>query len=267
MASFSDSPLEVAAEIIEALQDDLTALKACSLTCRSLLPLCRRFIFRSIELVRSFTAQRHGLPRNVILFGRLLDSNPKFSDYVQNLVYQIQPQDFNDYDVPRILTQFRRLQSFCLIGGDAVWDTLRQPLRESLLRIIRLPSITSLEISYLRVFPIALFSFCSNLTTLVLTHIGNDSMDEYQKKYPIPNEVPQPSSFTFGVSVGNYVGRLVSANQSNGLPVLSFHNVRSLSVNVDKYSGLQAVHALLKATHKLETLEYIGMSHNGSSEP
>jgi hypothetical protein len=237
----------------------MTALKACSLTCRSLLPLCRPFIFRSIEF---FAARRHGLPDGVILFGKLLDSNPSISDYVQNLVYPILSQDLNDNDVPRILTQFRRLRSFRLLGGNAVWDTLGQPLRESLSRIIRLPSITSLEISYLRVFPIALFSFCLNLTTLVLRQIENDSMDEYQQEYPILNEVPQLSSFTFSFSVSKYVGRLVNANRPNGLPVLGFHNVRSLSVNVDRDSDLPAVHALLQATDKLETLEYIGMSHN-----
>ena len=261
MASFSNSPLEVAAEVIGALQDDLNALKTCSLTCRSLLPLCRPFIFRSILLgPLSFTPRRHGLPRRIKLFGRLLDSNPSISDHVQNLMYQTQYEDLNDEDVPRILTQFRRLRSFDLAGGNVVWDALPPPLRESLLHIIRLPSITFLQISYFKVFPIALFSLCLNLTTLVLIQVGDDSIVEYRQENPILNEVPQLSSFTFGVLVGRYTGKLVGANRSNGLPVLDFRNVRSLSVNVDQDSDLPAVHALLQATDKLESLEYIGVS-------
>ena len=261
MASFSNSPPEIAAEIIEALQNDLTALKACSLTCRSLLPLCRPFIFRSIELIIPPPTAPRGLPRRVILFGRLLDSNPSIFDHVQNLFYEMQFQDLDDDDVPRILTQFRRLHSFRIIGLDADWDKLRHPFRESLLCIICLPSITSLEISYFRVFPIALFSLCLNLTTLVLIHIGNDTI-EYMQECSVLNEVRQLSSFTFGVSVARYVGRLVAANRPNGLPVLGFRNVRSLSVNLDEASDLPVVHALLKATDKLESLEYIGVSHN-----
>jgi len=45
MAYFSDSPLEVIEQVINALQEDPAALKACSQTCSSLLPLCRKYSF------------------------------------------------------------------------------------------------------------------------------------------------------------------------------------------------------------------------------
>ncbi|KIJ90347.1 hypothetical protein K443DRAFT_116716 [Laccaria amethystina LaAM-08-1] len=49
MPSFTDSPPEIVKEIIDALQDDLPTLKACSQTCQSLLPLCRQHIYRTIS--------------------------------------------------------------------------------------------------------------------------------------------------------------------------------------------------------------------------
>ena len=253
MASFSDCPLEVAAEIIATLdnQDDL---KACSLTCRSLLPLCRAFIFGYIE----FSIRGH-----IISFGRLLDSNPSLSDYVRNLVYEIRFQDCDDDNVSRILKQFRRLHSFCLIGDQenhTDWDTLPQPFLDSLLHITLLPSITSLEIFCFKVFPITLFSLCPNLTSLALSDISDDSVVEYKS---ILNKVPQLSSLELDLR-DSKLGKLVGVDQSNGFPVFDIFNLRSLSVFVEEYSDLAAFHALLNATNKLETLEYIGVSHNYS---
>ena len=247
MASFSDCPLEITAVIIESLQDDFTALKACSMTCRSFLPFCRAFIFRFIDLTT-----------RIVSFGRLLDSNPSISDYVHNLVYQLQYHDL-DHSVPRVLIQFHRLHFFRLIGDEAHWNALPQPFRDSILHIIRLPSLTSLDISYFTVFPITIFSRCLNLTSLVLTNILDDSVDEYRS---ILNVVPQLSSFAFDPSIGKYVGKLVGAHQSNGPPILGFHNLRSLRVTVDKDKDFAVIHVLLKATNKLETLECIGVFHN-----
>src|SRR6266498_1377541 len=118
MAYFSDSPLEVIEQVIDALQEDPAALKACSQTCSSLLPLCRKYLFQSIQLTpRPWSpSQLPRLPRIIILFGRLLDSNPRIADYVQNLTYQTETPDFEDDDVPRVLERFRRVQFFRLVG-------------------------------------------------------------------------------------------------------------------------------------------------------
>ena len=115
------------------------------------------------------------------------------------------------------------------MGSDVVWI-----LYPSLFEILYCTS--SLDISCFEVFPITLFSPCLSLTTLVLSYISNDSTD--------------------GLS-----GKLVGAKLSNGRPVLDFLNLRSLSDRVEQDSELAVVRALLKATDKLETLEFIGMSH------
>ena len=99
--SFSDTPLEVIEEIIDSLRDDSAALNACSQTCQSLLPLCRKYIFQTVVLQpRSQEAKLRGLPRYVTLFGNLLDSNSQIADYVQNLIYRMETPDFEDESVP-----------------------------------------------------------------------------------------------------------------------------------------------------------------------
>ena len=117
MASFSDSPLEIIAEIINVLRDDNSTLEACSQTCSLLLPLCHKYIFRSIRITPRSHPQRN-LPCLIKSFGILLSNNPGISDLVRNLVFHICSPDIEDDDVPRVLGGLYHLQSFELGIGD-----------------------------------------------------------------------------------------------------------------------------------------------------
>jgi hypothetical protein len=261
MVSFSDSPLEVIEQVIDALQDDLSALKACSQTCLSLVPLCRKYLFRSIELTpRPWSPpQLPPLPRKIVLFGHLLDSNPAIADYVQNLAYQPEIPDFEDDHAPRILERLHRVQFLQLIGLDMVWNTLRPRFREYLSNIIQSPSVTRLEISYVKNFPITTFIPCINLLHLTLTKLEGAVVESYEQENFASEVIPQLQSFSSGVGGGGYANALLKAKRSNGLPVLDFSNLRTLNVNVEGLSDLVVTHALIKATERLETLDYTGM--------
>ena len=82
-ASYCDLPLEVIEEIINAVEDDIPTLQTSSQVCSSLLPLCRKYIFRSID--------HSPLSPLVAIqsFARLLDNNPGLSYYIQNLSYTL----------------------------------------------------------------------------------------------------------------------------------------------------------------------------------
>ena len=261
MASFCDAPLEVIGEIIGSLQDDLPALRSCSQTCLSLLPLCRKYIFRTITLTpRPPESDIYcQLPRYITLFGNLLDSNPGVADYVRNLEYQISDPDVEDEDVPRILRKLHRIQSFELIG-DGDWHILQPALQQSLSYIISLPSITRLEISSFEVFPINIFIPCINLTDLTIISIESAVMDSSEYEYFASDAVPQLQSFTSRFTSGGFLKNLVEARRSKDVPVLDFSNLRALSVDVDEHSHFPAaVNALTKVAEKLETLYYFGL--------
>ena len=249
MASFCDAPLEVIGEIIDSLQDDLPALRSCSQTCLSLLPLCRKYIFRTIIL----TPRLHPLPRYITLFRNLLDSNPGVADYVQNLKYQVTFLDFEDEAVPRTLGKLHRIQSFHLIGSD--WHLLQPALQQSLSYIISLPSITRLEIYGFRLFPINMFIPGINLIDLTLSSYTNN----HEYEYFAPDAVAQLQSLTLRFIDGEDAKNLMEARRSKDVPVLDFSNLRALVVDVEKHSQLAAVHALTKVAEKLETFHYFGL--------
>ena len=192
MVSFSDAPLEIIAEIINALQDDISALEACSQTCSLLLPLCRTYIFRSIRITpRSYS--QINLPRVIKLFGILLSNNPGISDLVRNLEFRMCWLDFEDDDAPRVLGRLHHLQSFELVNGEHMisWNELRQPLREALLRLIQLPSVSRLKIALACDFPITTFFPCMNLADLTLAFLKRPTAESYEKDLSALEGAPQ----------------------------------------------------------------------------
>ncbi|EDR16144.1 uncharacterized protein LACBIDRAFT_301925 [Laccaria bicolor S238N-H82] len=259
MASFSDSPLEVIAEIIDALQDDTAALEACSQTCSLLLPLCRKHIFRSIRITARSYPQT-SLPRVIKLFGILLSNNPGISDLVRNLVFHICSPDSEDDDVPRVLGRLHHLQSFQLGVGDPItvkWNALRQPFRDALIRLIQLPSVSRLDISYIYDFPITVFFPCMNLADLTLACITRaPTAVSYDKDSSALEAAPQLQSFAFCQDFGSYAMHLFNTRRPNGVPVLDFSRVRTLSVEADGEQDLMTIQALIRATKRLETLRY-----------
>ena len=259
MASFSDSPLEIIAEIINALQDDIAALEACSQTCSLLLPLCRKYIFRSIRITTRSHPQRN-LPRVITLFGILLSNNPGISDLVRNLVFHICWPDVEDDDVPRVLGRLHHLQSFELGIGDPVtvkWNALRQPFRDVLLRLIHLPSLSRLDISCIYDFPVTVFFPCTNLADLSLACITKPTTAVNNEEKPsAPEAALQLQSFAFRQDCDSYAMHLHNARRPNGVPVLDFSKVRLLSFEAGREQDLVAIQALIRATKQLETLKY-----------
>ncbi|TFK32521.1 hypothetical protein BDQ12DRAFT_659060 [Crucibulum laeve] len=263
MASFSNVPFDITEKIIDTLQDDLSALKSCSLTCQLLLPLCRKHMFQSLTLF-SFPSQavfvfappqwyhtRHPFP----LLRNLLDSNPGIADYVQNLIYETGTSLKDSDQVLRILETFRRVQSLEVVGVSSDWDEMPPTLTGSISRIIQ-PSVTHLDIRVFGDVSITIFIPCVNLASLTLSAIYGTVVDIDKLKKISPGVVPQLQSFHFGNNCSRYVMCLVKARYRNDLPVLDFSNLRTLNVRVDNRLDLGAAQALTKVARMLETLHY-----------
>ncbi|KAI0690164.1 hypothetical protein BC835DRAFT_1281515 [Cytidiella melzeri] len=69
-------PPELRDSVIDLLQNDRAALRACSLTCRPWLPRSRHHLFRSIQIEPG---------RRGAAFRTLLDANPDIGQYVQDM--------------------------------------------------------------------------------------------------------------------------------------------------------------------------------------
>ena len=279
MSSFADCPLEVIEVVIDLLQDDLGALKACSQTCTALLPLCRKYIFRSLYLVTSsqpiiYPTYHSISPSSVTVirpkFWRFLDTNPTISEYVHTLAFFTNTYNGLNDDIPRVLERLHHVRSCHLISRTFTegWKKASPRLRDTLLRVVQSNFITRLAISVVD-FPITAFHACVNLTDLSVSYIdfGSTDVDEQESSALIsPNldleasdvRVPQLQVFTYGYMSRQYAMRLLSAKCPNGGPMLDFTNVQRLTTYVEEHLDLAVAHALVNATNKLETLRYNG---------
>ena len=135
------------------------------------------------------------------------------------------------------------------------WHILQPALQQYLSCIINLPSITRLEISDFRVFPINIFIPCINLTDLTIISIESAVMDNSEHEYFASDAVSQLQSFTSSFISGESLKNLVEARRSKDVPVLDFSNLRALSLHVEKletihYSGLYQTYLSLYAGTK-----------------
>lgn len=179
-------------------------------------------------------------------------------------MHRICTPDLDDDDVLRVLGRLRRVQSFKLGMGDRVieWKTLRQPFRDALLRLIHLRSISRLKISDIQDFPIKTLCPCANLVDLTLLSVSGSAAgiddDEQGEGNFVPEAVaPQLQSFNFDSWSSPYVLHLLNYRRSDGIPVVDFGTVRKLSVEAENEQDLVVIQALIKATQKLEVIEYI----------
>lgn len=127
------------------------------------------------------------------------------------------------------------------IGVGEVWDTLRPRFREYLSNMIQSPSVTRLEISYVRNLLITTFIPCIHLLHLTLLQLEGDVVECYEQENPTSEAIPQPQSFSFGVGAGGYANTLLKARQSNDLPMLDYSNLRTLRVNVELATRLMSI--------------------------
>jgi len=180
-------PQELFIIIIDNLNDCPWTLHDCALVCRSWVHLSHRHLFRRIVLFP---------PRRSISWGsgdvspcwrlhRLLLRSPHIATYIQELkVYEGQEEKRkawigSDQTLPLVLgllrdlakMEFRRLE----------WDIFPQDLRQSICRVLELPSMTSLGIERSNFANMnnfsGLLSHAEGLTCLSLIGVSTNSLE------------------------------------------------------------------------------------------
>jgi hypothetical protein len=171
--------------------------------------------------------------------------------------------DIDNDDVPWVLGKLHHLQSFELGIGDPMtvkWNALCQPFQDALLCLIHLPSLSRLKRSHIYDFPTTILFPCMNLADLSLACVTRPTtVVSYENDCTVPEAAPQLQLFAFHLDGGSYAMHLLNTRHPNGVPVLDFSKVRTLSVEADREQDLMAIQAFIRVTKNLETLDYTSM--------
>ena len=164
--------LDIIENVVDILFNDdaegLKYVKTFSLTCQSFLPLCKKYIFASIEIqVGNYRSSR----RTDEAFKRLLLETPAIAKYVRHLtiriIYDRQSKSRHSFDqVRQRLTRLKSLtislwrpMKFALTN----WNNIPSSMQCSLTNLMHLPTLSRLCLEFIKNFPILDLLTCANL--------------------------------------------------------------------------------------------------------
>jgi hypothetical protein len=170
-------PFDVILLIISKLasDEDIGSLRACSLTCKAILPLARNHIFATIE-VDNVDGCEPGERPPANRLKRLLESDPSIADYVRSFKYV----EFlnRDHDRPRwpVLRNATSLEFGFSYYDDyygsnrQAWKNIAGSLRTSFCNSVSSNSINELSLCNIS-FPVSLFHEMPHLTSLEISNL------------------------------------------------------------------------------------------------
>lgn len=153
---FPEFPQELVDEVIDHLWDDVTSLRACSLSCSTWLPTSRTHLFRQVDLRDAAACAR---------FIKLLEASPVLVQYIRKL--SVDAHHFS-YDLSS------------LRNGDSTWLPLVPPLLGALPRVTEL-EMTSLNWRTLQLDPKhteLFYSMLGNVKRLALVNVHFESSSD-----------------------------------------------------------------------------------------
>ncbi|KAG5640495.1 hypothetical protein DXG03_008324 [Asterophora parasitica] len=263
-------PLEVLEIILEALSDDPSTLRQCSIVSKSFLVLSRKVLFSVIQLYSRFTVG-DGSDSEVLAppCDRLYDvlrKNPCVAAYVRE-IHIIGPCWAYTSDVlPPLLEMVAdcgllEVFTFRMYGEDMTWQTLPAALKAAFIRVFQLPALRAVQLGDVCFgsFPLEMFAMPPRLK-----HIGHFYV--YQHEDPqqaIPESAVLPSSegetrFLDSLEIGGATALpLVDFLVSSACPI-SVSRLRSLSLHSTGLGLLDAARKIISvAGGSIEMLSWL----------
>ena len=285
----SSLPFDVLQRIVESLSEsqmiDRATLSKLSLTCRSLLPMCRKHIFSAISLQpRSFDNDDPAkkcmvINKNVDLLHLsitnmelLTTSSPSIIDCVRSLHLELRSANVHDAGLVQLLDKFYFLEKLLLSNlyepsshvGDPQalhWAKFPSPLQAALVRIIKLQSVSHLTLCDIWMIPLELILPFPNISHLNVFSCGFS--------LPSPNHEwgsnTAPAQLkTFCVQAGFWsVFPLLETRYPNGSPVVDLSGLTLFSLELQ--SDLEE-HPVGSFIEKLTSLHSLDISSPGKGK-
>ena len=167
-------PFDVITLIITELgsDEDISSLRACSLTCKAMLPLARQHIFAKVEIDNTKEPEDcEKLLAN--RFTRLLESDPSIADYVRSFKY-IEVFDHDHLRWPVLRNAISLEFGFGGYYGRGLheqpWEDIPESLRASFCNFVSSNSFKELSLGNIS-FPVSLFHEMPHLTSLEFSNV------------------------------------------------------------------------------------------------
>lgn len=263
-------PLEIIGLIVDMLRSDdvpdFQSINACALTCKSVLPLCRRHIFASMSLTSTSVFHR---------FFDALERSPEITMCVRHLelggrfaVYDSEVETVNlDEEIfvrfAQMISTFTVLESLEILQIEyettkVFWDEIRPEVQNVISRLIRAPTLISLTLRKLGAIPLTcLIGLGDQLRHLHLhsvTIANDDGHSELIPARPIHLE-------RYSINQKSLVATntLLEATYPSGAAIFHFGDLKHLRIHSKRIiTDDDFLYKLLETADQLSTLELEG---------
>ena len=244
------------------------ALRALSLTCKGMVPMCQRHLFATIR----FSTDRTDSPRPRRTSSDFLLSKPLImTHYVKCLSLGAwHPVSTSDFDCLHRICELSSLNFFELVSKHALsWIDVPERTKAIILSIIQIPTLRHLILDHIDCFPAVVLSLCPGLDEINFRNICYLTP-------PDAREVTQgPSVTTLMLRYNYYDGnhRYIRVNntldvtmnpilgQSTGKaagPLIIYDRLKNITIRINTHEEFSQTCQLLEKATDLERLDIDG---------
>ena len=261
-------PFDIITVIIDIVGEnkDTDLLKELALVSHSFLHICREHLFATVELHDSgrFVDSRK------IAFVELLESSPDVVKYIRKLTYIISRNYGFTYDYDRLLSvifldsfpKISRLNCLAISAANLNWNKLDSSVTSALIRLMHLPTINHIDLSYIQYFPLFSLTLSVNLHRLDISHLKLYNPHEDDFSEIVVEMIPKIREFhTSGSS--QVTTKLLDAERQDGQPAFNFMDLKRLSMTLDGFVNKRNIEYLFQNAKLLEEL-HLSVVHGTS---
>ncbi|KAF8968044.1 hypothetical protein BDZ97DRAFT_1916272 [Flammula alnicola] len=248
-------PFDVIEVILDILAWDYNepyfrSLEACSLTCHSFLPLCRKRIFASIKVNGTYSRRSN----RTNMLSDLLTTAPDIADYVRELHFGITNDDEEYFNgLPEILRRLTNLNSLHLFhhgSGKLDWKGLALPIKDAMACLMSLPTLTSLDLSWIANFPVSALISCTHLQDFHIDFVDIAEIDDTpHAMLPVASILLEGYSFGYEGAIGTK--KILEAKHSDGQSIFAFTDLKVFSADCRTLEDMDIPQTLLRRTRQL----------------
>ena len=231
----------------EASEPSHISLSACSQTCRLLLHPCRVHLFSVVEIHKY----------NASTFVALLKRNSTIPKYIQELNYRSHSQLPMSQDVADVILLLNNVKT--LNCADYDWKLLPPSTQHAFNHLLSSPSMSTFSIHDVLNFPLALLANCPTLKHWVIINcvFSTEACDNILGAPPQLLSLELSNNYSSGS--GPLLESLPELKRANGLPLIDFSSLRSLTVSVHDSWEEERLGNFLRLTPKLDYLTCSGI--------
>ncbi|KJA24646.1 hypothetical protein HYPSUDRAFT_214519 [Hypholoma sublateritium FD-334 SS-4] len=264
MATPAKLPLDVLGYIVDIVGTSQSAcsnyglgtLNTLSLTCKFMVPICRRYLFSNLTF--SFL---HARGRSEFLLSHPIIT----THYLKNLVLIVSPY-FTipelEYDLLQIICNSSSLTSITIRAAHGDWREFPERLKPTILALIRVPTLRHLTLDSTNNFPAAALSLCYGLTELTLNDIDNldpPSADDIMQHPKITALVSSNCSVN---TLAVLMGPISQSRVGEANPMIEFDHLRDASFDIETRAEASQICKVLERATCLEKLKILVLQHH-----